>query len=235
MRKRDDTAASAARTRRIAWLVSVVVPLVVLALLLTLKPAHAATPAAGPAGAIAAPSAMAAVGEPAEGEGEEAEGCEAAGEEVEAETEAEEVGEETEVEAGEEEAEGCEAAGVPPPASCLLRSAHARILVYAPQDRVRLLVDYTSSARAQATVEYRLEGNRGSLRLGDANRTLADRGVLHLSRRLTSAQMAKVRAAKSFTVELQVPTAPRSCRRFDTRHLTTKRTTRYEIVWSQAR
>jgi hypothetical protein len=241
MRKGGTSTASAARTRRIAWLVSFVVPLVVLVLMLVaLKPAHATTAGAVPGGALTAPPAVAALGEPAEEEGEgEAEEPEVEFEEACEEVEAEqEEGEETEVEAGEEEgeeaAEGCKAGGAPP-ASCLLRTANARVLVYARQNRVRLLVDYTSSAHTQATVEYRLEGHGGSLLLGRAKRRLASRGLLDLTEHLSAARIAKARAAKGFLVELQIPAAPRACLPFDTRHLTAKRTTRSETVWSQGR
>jgi hypothetical protein len=230
-----------AHITRIAWLVSFVVPLVLvgLLLLLAIQPAHAATLGAGPGNAPGAPAAGSALGQPVEIEAEEPEealeeGCK----EAEGETEGEEPAEGTEAEPGEEEGEEetapCEAASAPP-AKCLLRSARAQVLVDPPQERVRLLVDYSFFAPARVTVEFRLEGRRGLLKLGQAKRKLAGRGSIRLSERLTKAELAKVRAANGFLVEFRIPAAPRSCDHLFTRHLTAKHAAHAETVWSQKR
>lgn len=232
----------ARQATRTARLVSLVVPLVLAALLLTPKLAHAAT--IGPGGASGATAAAAEPGEPAEGEGEPVEEVvneECGAHATEGEAPAEGV-EEVEEVSGEEAAaaeaggtpQGCEA-GSAPPASCLLLSARARVFVDARRDRLRLLIDYASSASTRVTVEYRLEGRRGSLKLGQAKRRLARKGVLRLSEKPSAAEMARARAARDFTVTMRIPATPASCSRYDTRRLTVKRTTRSKTVWSQRR
>ena len=46
--------------------------------------------------------------------------------------------------------------------------------------------------------------------------------------------MARVRAARRFTVEPRHPRGPDFCRRYDTRHLTIKRTVHSQVVWFQS-
>jgi hypothetical protein len=149
--------------------------------------------------------------------------------------------EEEECEAGEEfedeegNVEECEAETGPyPPAECLLHTARARIFTYTDQEKVRLVIRYTSFAPADVAVDYSLNGARGSLKLGEAKAHFAKRGVLRLSETLSPPQMAKVLAAKRFTVDLNIPATPRLCRRYDTRHLTIRRTVRSRVVWFQS-
>ena len=46
--------------------------------------------------------------------------------------------------------------------------------------------------------------------------------------------MDKVRAARRFTVVTNVLAAPRYCHRYDTRHLTIRRTIHSQAVWFQS-
>lgn len=121
-----------------------------------------------------------------------------------------------------------------PPEECLLRTARARLFTYAAQDRVRLVIRYTAFSPADAIVEYRLAGGRGPLRLGGDRQHLAKRGLLRTSERLTDAEMDRVRAARRFTVSITFPDAPRYCGRYDTRHLTIKRSIHNQLVWFQS-
>jgi hypothetical protein len=152
-------------------------------------------------------------------------------------TEAEEEcrpGEEFEDEEGNvEECEAAEGGPVPPP-ECLLRTAGARLFANTAQERLRLVIRYTSYAPADVDVEYRLSGGRGSLKLGEARDHLAKRGLIHLTTRLSKAETARVRAARRFTVEIDIPAAPSFCRRYETRHLTTRRSAHGEVVWLQS-
>jgi hypothetical protein len=234
--RRNWTTATVAssRTKRVAWLVSFVVPMVLLALLLALKPAAAAT---GPGNQPPGSATVLEVAEPEE-EGEEAlEEC--------GETEPEEeVVEETEVEAEEEpeaieeSAETCEPGdkkdGGTPPAQCLLRTARARLFAYSSHDRVRLVIRYTTFAPASVTVEYSFDGPPGSQRLGAATRRFETGGQFRVSEKLSRAEMAKVLAAKSFTVTMNIAAAPRYCQRFYTRHLTVRRTVHGQTIWFQS-
>lgn len=121
-----------------------------------------------------------------------------------------------------------------PPEECLLRTARARLFTYSTQSRVRLVIRYTAFSPAEVIVDYRLMGSRGALRLGSAHQHFVKRGIFRVSERLTDAEMDKVRAARRFTVSMSVPEAPRYCRRYDTRHLTIKRSLHSQVVWFQS-
>ena len=103
-----------------------------------------------------------------------------------------------------------------------------------PTNKVRLVIRYTTYAPADVDVGYRLSGGKGSLKLGEAREHFARRGLFHLTEKLSKAEMARVRAARRFTVELDIPAAPSFCRRYETRHLTTKRSAHGQVVWLQS-
>jgi hypothetical protein len=140
----------------------------------------------------------------------------------------EEEGEEEECLEGEGEDGGV------PPEECLLRTARARLFVYSAQNRVRLVIRYTAFSPADVYVDYRLSGGKGPLKLGTAHQRFAKSGLLRVNERLSDGEMDKVRAAKRFTVVTNVPEAPRYCRRYDTRHLTIRRTIHSQVVWFQS-
>lgn len=150
------------------------------------------------------------------------------------ETECEEVGEEFEDEEGNIEVCETQRRGALAPAECLLRTARARVFTDAERESIRLVVHYTSFSPAEGLVEYRLNGSKGALGLGESREHLETHGALRLSEKLGRLQMAKVRAAKRFTVDLEIPAAPGFCRRYDTRQLTVKRSVRGQSVWFQS-
>jgi hypothetical protein len=121
-----------------------------------------------------------------------------------------------------------------PPEECLLRTARARLFAYGSQNRVRLMIRYTSFAPADVFVDYRLTGGKGGLKLGSAHQRFARKGLFRATERLTEAEMDRVRAAHRFTVSISVPEAPRYCRRYETRHLTIKHSAHSQVVWSQS-
>jgi hypothetical protein len=121
-----------------------------------------------------------------------------------------------------------------PPEECLLRTARARLFTYSSQNRVRLVIRYTSFAPADVSVDYRLMGGKGALKLGSARQRFAKKGLFRLNERLTEGEMEKVRAARRFTVSMTVPEAPRYCHRYDTRHLTVKHSIHNQVVWFQS-
>jgi len=139
-------------------------------------------------------------------------------------------------EEGEEEAEAeCEEATSPfPPDECLLRTARARLFAYTSRNKVRLVIRYTSLAPAEVSVDYWLKGRKGPLTLGQAKQRFAKKGVFRLTEKLTEAEAEKVRGAKGFMVDLNLPVAPRYCKRFYTRRLTIKRTVHSQVVWFQS-
>jgi hypothetical protein len=134
----------------------------------------------------------------------------------------------------EDECEAGAGASPLPPEECLLRSARARVFAYATQDRIRLVIRYTSFSPAEVTVDYRLSGARGALRLRPAKRRFAERGFFRLDERLSEAEMVKVHAARRFTVVMHVAATPRYCRQYDTRHLTIRRSVHSQVVWFQS-
>jgi hypothetical protein len=130
--------------------------------------------------------------------------------------------------------EGGAGDGGVPPEECLLRTARARLFVYSAQSRVRLVIRYTAFSPTDVYVDYRLSGGRGPLRLGTAHQRFARSGLLRINERLSDGAMDKVRAAKRFTVLMNLPQAPRYCRRYDIRHLTIRRTVHSQLVWFQS-
>lgn len=138
-----------------------------------------------------------------------------------------------ECEAG--EAEECEEeADVGAPGECLLSSADATVVAIAKRDRLRLQIRYVTLAPTTVAVDYGLHGARGSLHLGAVRKRFGKRGVLRLTKELTPAQMAKVMAAKDFTVRLRVAAAPDYCQTLFERRLNLRRTTPAGVAWSQS-
>jgi hypothetical protein len=156
-------------------------------------------------------------------------------EELEDEEEECEPGEELEDEEGNVEiCEGGGASGSSPPAECLLRTARARVLTYPSRARAQLVIRYTSFAPAEVFVDYRLSGRKGSLNLGGTRAHFSTRGVLRLNKRLSKAEESKVRAARRFVVDFDLPAAPGFCRRYGTRHLTVRHVLHGHLVWLQS-
>ncbi|HEX5929305.1 MAG TPA: hypothetical protein VFY48_07920 [Solirubrobacterales bacterium] len=194
---------------------SPLVLLVLLALLCFVPVARALT-LPGPAG-FDLPEALAA---PAEEEDEAASSEEEGIEGFEEECVEEEPGECEEDEGGPEA-----------PAECLLTTVRPTAFASGNSDRVRLQVRYTASEPTAVKVEYGLHGAKGSLFLGSEKKRLAKKGVLTLSRKLTESQVAKVLAARDFTVRLRVLAAPRWCGPYFDRHLDVRRATPRGLTW----
>ena len=217
MRRRASAATTDDATAlRFAWWAAFFATLTLVAALGIAKSAEALTvPSNDPPGVVVAPPTLPADEESA---GEETETGEDEGFE--------------ECETGEE----CEEEGggrAEAPAECLLSSAEATVTATAGKDRVRLQIRYTTSVPTTVVVEYGLHGSKGSLFLGSEKKQVDRRGVLHLTRTMTAAQMAKVMAARGFTVRLRVPAAPGSCKPFFDRQLDSRRATPTGLVWQQ--
>ncbi len=200
------------RIVRFAWLVSFLATLSLVAILAMAKSAQAETVAVG---ALAATQPF------------DTEYGEEAGEEGE-EIEFEECDEEEEEECEEEEADP-EA-----PEACLLSSAHAAIFASSNRAKVRLQVRYDLDSPSAVAVEYGLHGSKGALFLGSDRKRFARHGVFHTTRKLTDSQMAKVLAAKNFTVRLNVLAAPPYCLPFFDRQLSIRRATPGGLTWLQS-
>ncbi len=218
MRRRVAAATSDEATAiRFAWWAAFFATLTLIAALGIAKSAQAMTLPTGSPGTVAAPTPPASD----ESEDEEAEASER---------------EDFEDEECEEDEEECEEVGdaTEAPAECLLSSAEATVTASASKDRVRLQVRYETSSPTAVAVEYGLHGSKGSLYLGGEKKQLARHGVLRLTKTLTEAQMAKVMAAKGFTVRLHVPAAPGYCRSFFDHQLDSRRATPTGLAWQQA-
>lgn len=197
-------------------------PLVLLALLalLCLAPPASALTVPGPTG-FTLPDVLAVSDE--EGEEEEA-----------AASEEEEIALEDECE--EEEPGECEeyASGPEAPIECLLTTVRPTAFASGASDKVRLQIRYAASSPAAVKVDYGLHGGKGSLFLGSEKKRFGREGVLTLNRKLTENQMAKVLAARDFTVRLRVLAAPRWCGPFFDRHLDVRRATPRGLTWLQS-
>jgi hypothetical protein len=207
---------------RFAWWISF---FATLTLVVTLGVAHSAqartVPAAATIPAAAAPSAD---DEDFEDEAESSEDEDFEGYDCD-----EEIEECEEDESDEGSEDGPEA-----PVECILTSARAAVFAAANHDRVRLQVNYKTTAPTAVTVDYGLHGGKGSLFLGSERKRFGKQGVLRLSRNLTEPQMAKVTAAKGFTVRLRVPEAPRYCASLFDRQLDVRQTTPSGLAWLQS-
>lgn len=213
MRSTETSLPAPAKATRIAWWACIAAPLVLLLILLAARPAAAA---ALPPEQITGPI-MILLPSDSEEESEE---------EIE-EFEAEEA-EEEEEEAEEEAEEGI------PPATCLLQTARAQAFAYPSRNKVRLLIHYTATDPTDATVVYRLKGDKGSVSFDQAKQHLERSGVIRLSENLSEGAMSKASAAKSFTVELHIADTPSYCRRFETRHLTLEHESESRVTWLQS-
>jgi hypothetical protein len=120
------------------------------------------------------------------------------------------------------------------PRKCVLRVARARVFAFTRHDKARLVIHYTSWRPAEVTVAYALRGRRGGLKLGRARARFEKAGVFRLAERLDPREMARLRAAKRFTVHFRIPKTPRSCGRFYTRRLTIPRRISGQTVWFQS-
>jgi hypothetical protein len=120
------------------------------------------------------------------------------------------------------------------PRQCVLRVARARVFVYTRKDKARLVIHYTTYRPATVNVTYALTGSKGGLKLGSARGRFQKAGVFRLSERLTAAQIAKVRAAKSFRVRFRIPATPKSCGRYYAKRLTIPRKVSGQTVWFQS-
>lgn len=219
MRRKSSLAATHhAPTTRIAWWASFFATLALIAILGLAKSAQALTlPSPG------SPATLVALAPAPDEEFEDDEAEASEDEEFEAE----------ECEADEEEE--CEdEAGPETPQECLLSSARATIFATANQDKVRLQVHYTTSSPTTVAVDYGLHGSKGSLYLGGDKRQFARQGVLRLTKSLTETQMAKVMAAKEFTVRLRVPAAAHFCQTFFDRQLDVRQATPTGLSWQQS-
>lgn len=145
----------------------------------------------------------------------------------------EEEGEEWEFEVEEEEDEeefGANAGALPP--ECLLRSAEPTVATQLGDDKLRLTLRYTTEIPTRVAVVYWLKGGKGSLQLGSTARRFGTQGVLRMTRHLDEREIAKVRAARTFVVDLDVAAAPAHCDRYLTLHLNAKSLHRSRATWS---
>jgi hypothetical protein len=152
--------------------------------------------------------------------------------------------EEDEEEAGEDEGEEGEAeeeeegesarAGAEPPYECVLRTARATIVALEAQSKLRLQLSYTSFEPTPAVLDYQLRGGKGALDLPGGHRHLAESGVLRETKTLSESQLAKVMAAKTFTIRIRVPDTPGYCSRYSSRQLKTRREAPGKVAWLQS-
>jgi hypothetical protein len=212
-RKPAPSADREAHAVRIAWWVSFLATVALIAILGIAKSAQAAT--------LAAPS------DP---------GTAAAAhfhvEELEAEEEAEEELEAEECEEGEEECE--EEAGTEAPAECVLSSAQATVFASTSLDKVRLVIRYAAVSPSLVAVDFGLHGSKGSLYLGQSKRHFGRTGVFSQTEALSEPQMARALGATDFAVQLYAVDAPHYCRRFFEPQLTIRHAAPSGLIWSDA-
>jgi len=139
---------------------------------------------------------------------------------------------EEEEEEGEEGEPGAKGAAVLPP-ECLLRSAEPSVVAQLDSGTLRLALRYTARTPTRVTIDYWLRGGKGSLQLDSATRHLERQGTLHLTDHLDERETAKVRAARTFVVDLDLPAAPPSCEKYLTLRLGAKDLNRSHATWSE--
>jgi hypothetical protein len=155
-------------------------------------------------------------------------------EEIEAEEESEDEEEDEESEAEEGDEPGAVGALLLPP-ECLLHTAEAQVAASATPGVVRLTIHYTSYASTNVSVKYWLKGSKGSLQLGETKRHFSRQGVIHEDTHVSDRAMSKVLAARTFIVQLGIPAAPSSCEKYSTQRLTAKHVAGDHTTWSRPR
>jgi hypothetical protein len=209
------------RTVRLAWMAAFFATVALMALLSAARSAQAlALP--DPIGAEAAAGSVPPsdeVGKEAEGESE-AEECEAG--EV-SEDEAEEEGES-------EEGEECGGGPGQAPPQCLLTTAVSTVSA-SKGGKLRLAIRYTAATPITVEIDYWLRGGKGPLTMAREKEHFGARGVYHQTTKMTDSQMAKVKAAKSFTIRLRPLGAPGYCRPFQESHLTMMHASHGGLTW----
>jgi hypothetical protein len=153
---------------------------------------------------------------------------------AEAEDEGEELEGEEEFEIEEEEEEEIGAEGpLLFPEPCLLHTAEAQVTASTTHDVVRLSIRYTSYTPTNVIVDYWLKGGKGSLQMKEAKRHVGPRGVLRTSEHLSDRAMSKVRAARTFVVQIAIPAAPANCAQYSSQRLTVKHAGSGQVTWSR--
>jgi hypothetical protein len=158
-------------------------------------------------------------------------------EECETDAECEEEFDAEECEELEEEGEECEdegagASGAEAPVECRLSSASATVSADPAHDKLRLSVHYSTFSPTSVAFDYFLHGSKGPLALGGDKKHFAKKGSFHQTESLTEPQMAKVLAAKDFTVQLRPAGVPHFCNHLLDRHLTIRHTAGGNFTWS---
>ena len=195
---------------RLAWLVSIVAPVVLIGLLCLVK-AASATAAANPAPVLpAAPM-------------------------IENEEEGEDACFEWEIGVLEcEEPESAAKEGPYPPEECLLRTVQARVVSSPSHDRLLFIVRYSMVVPTRAYLAFEVHKGHDSFALGIVKRHLGKSGVVRINERLGSGQMEKARSASDYLLTLDIPSTPSFCQPYFTRRLSEKRTLHGQTVWLQS-
>jgi hypothetical protein len=144
--------------------------------------------------------------------------------------------EEEEIEVELEYEEGNESGmteGVYAPPECMLQDAKARVVASNARDTLRLVLHYASRESAHVTVHYWLTGARGPMRLEPLRRHTNRHGTIGHTVHPSDRQMARVRAAHTFVVHVDVPGAPAYCERYATLRLSAKQRGRARTVWEE--
>ncbi|HMI81296.1 MAG TPA: hypothetical protein VK480_05865 [Solirubrobacterales bacterium] len=94
---------------------------------------------------------------------------------------------------------------------CLLESADASVKASPGSGKVRLTVRYRSFEPISVSVDARLRGAKGGLRLGQDRTRFRRSGVYRDTFKLGERQMAKALAARKFTIDLQAAGTPGYC------------------------
>ena len=152
------------------------------------------------------------------------------------ESEAEEPEEESEEEGEEEGETGTSEPGVPQrvPERCLDYTDAARMVVSPAHKTARLEVNYESDESGRAGVSYWSEGRKGTAKLGESHWRLSRWGHVERTAHLSRRESAKVAAARSFSVQVEMPDTPAYCEIYCTRHLTLSHRSGGRTVWTEA-
>jgi hypothetical protein len=133
---------------------------------------------------------------------------------------------------GEGEEECSETGPGKAPAQCLLTTAVATVSA-SRSGKVRLLVRYTAVSPITVDVDYWLRGTKGPLTMPGGKEHFSRRGVYRETNRVTASQLAKVMAAKSFTIRLRPLRAPGYCRPFEETRLTVRHASHSRLTWAE--
>ena len=116
---------------------------------------------------------------------------------------------------------------------CALQDTSARVVTSDVGDSLHLFLRYASREPVRIEVNYSVDGARGATSLDPITLRATRHGRVDYTEHPSARRMSQIQAAHTLAVTIEVPGAPRSCRRYPTSRLTPRHSYAH-TVWSEA-